>query len=92
MRTTLTIDDDVLSAARARAEAERRPVGEIISDLARQGLRRGATAIRPDDYPTLPLRPLSAPRIRNGIPLLPGRTDYPTVTLEMVNELRDALD
>lgn len=39
MRTTLRIDDDVLKAARALAEAENRSIGEVVSDLARKGLR-----------------------------------------------------
>lgn len=40
MRTTLAIDDDVLSAARKLADQQHRPLGEIISDLARRSLRR----------------------------------------------------
>lgn len=39
MRTTLTIDDDVLAAARALADHENRSIGEVISDLARKSLR-----------------------------------------------------
>lgn len=38
MRTTLAIDDDVLDAARGRAEADGKTVGQVISDLARRGL------------------------------------------------------
>jgi len=38
MRTTLDIDDGVLAAARAIAEAEHRSLGAVISDLARRGL------------------------------------------------------
>lgn len=38
MRTTLSIDDDVLLAAKERAERERRTVGAVLSDLARQAL------------------------------------------------------
>ncbi len=38
MRTTLEIDDDVVAAARELAAAERRSLGAVISDLARQGL------------------------------------------------------
>ncbi len=40
MRTTLAIDDDVLSAARKIAEQRGRTIGEVISELARQALRR----------------------------------------------------
>jgi hypothetical protein len=38
MRTTLSVDDDVLFAARELAKRERRSVGEVLSDLARQAL------------------------------------------------------
>jgi len=73
MRTTLSIDDDVLAAARHRAERERRTVGEVVSELARQSLNK-------------PARKLA---VRNGISLLTsGRAGRP-VSLEMVNELRD---
>lgn len=40
MRTTLAIDDDVLTAARQLAEQQHRTVGDVISDLARRALRR----------------------------------------------------
>lgn len=38
MRTTLTIDDDLLAAARALARAKSESVGRVLSDLARRGL------------------------------------------------------
>lgn len=38
MRTTLTIDDDVLLAVKERARREKRPVGAVLSDLARRAL------------------------------------------------------
>ncbi|WP_020179378.1 hypothetical protein [Methylopila sp. M107] len=38
MRTTLTIDDDVLAAARHMAEREDRSVGAVVSDLMRRAL------------------------------------------------------
>jgi len=37
MRTTLQIDDDVLAAAKVLAENQKRPIGNVISDLARGG-------------------------------------------------------
>lgn len=73
MRTTVTIDDDILAAARALADAQGRALGEVLSDLARKGLA-----------PTGP-----APQYRNGIRLLPLRPGAKPVTLELVNELRD---
>lgn len=38
MRTTLSIDDDVLLAVQERARREKRTAGAVLSDLARQGL------------------------------------------------------
>jgi len=40
MRTTLDIADDVLNAAKAIADEQKRSTGEVISDLARKGLAR----------------------------------------------------
>lgn len=38
MRTTLNIEDDILYAVKERARREKRTVGEVLSDLARQAL------------------------------------------------------
>lgn len=38
VRTTLTVDDDVLFAARERARREHRSVGAVLSQLAREAL------------------------------------------------------
>jgi len=76
MRTTIAIDDDVLSAARHLAERDRKSVGEVISTLARQGLARNPRAARAE---------------RNGVPLLPSRVGVAPVTPELVNQLRDEL-
>ena len=38
MRTTLTIDDDLLAAARSLAHTKSESVGRVLSDLARRGL------------------------------------------------------
>ncbi len=76
MRTTLAIDDDVLSAAKHLADRERKTLGEMVSALARQGLARAGRA------------PAAQ---RNGIPLLPARKGAAPVTMELVNQLRDEL-
>ena len=76
MRTTLTIDDDILAAAKHLAERERKSVGEVVSALARQGLSRDARSPRAQ---------------RNGVPLLPLRKGAASVTLALVNQLRDEL-
>ena len=38
MRTTVSIDDDVLMAARERARREHRSLGAVLSELAREAL------------------------------------------------------
>ncbi len=75
MRTTLSIDDDVLGAAKEMAAREQKTVGEVISELARQAMRPQGSFVR----------------TRSGIPLLPLRPDAKPVTLELVNRLRDEL-
>lgn len=57
MRTTLAIDDDIILAARAVAHRERKSVGEVISDFARQGMsKRMRTAKSRLGLPVLPKR------------------------------------
>jgi hypothetical protein len=73
MRTTLSIDDDVLNAAKGLAERQRLSVGEVISALARQ-------ALQPRSPPT---------PVRNGITLLAAGPNPSPVNLELVNQLRD---
>jgi hypothetical protein len=41
VRTTLSIDPEVLSAARRIAAARSKSIGEVISELARRGLEAG---------------------------------------------------
>jgi hypothetical protein len=56
-RTTLALDDDVLAAAKAIAQRDRRSTGEVISDLARQGIKSGIrTELSPAGYRVLPRR------------------------------------
>jgi hypothetical protein len=50
MRTTLDLDEAVLAAARSIAEAERRPLGAVVSDLARRSLM--PTQRENDGFPT----------------------------------------
>jgi hypothetical protein len=75
MRTTLSIDDDVLAAAREIADTERKSVGEVISALARSGLQ------------PVPV----GRKTRNGVPLLPVRSGAPRVTSELVRRLQEEL-
>ena len=71
MRTTLDIDDDVLSAAKELAAAQDTTAGRIISDLVRKAL-------------TGRERP-KKPRYRNGLRLMP-RTEG-VVTNQMIERL-----
>jgi len=76
MRTTLDIADDVLQAAKERAQRERRTLGEIISELARRAL-------------TTPPEPKgeSAPKAIYG--LRPFAPRGAIVTNELIDRLRD---
>lgn len=75
MRTTLTIDDDVLAAAKSMAALQHKNIGEIISELTRQALRSN----------------VQQNKARNGVPLLSVRAGAAAVTPELVNRLRDEL-
>jgi hypothetical protein len=56
MRTTLTIADDVLAAARAIAHQTNRTIGETLSDLARAALRPNVQSRERNGIPLLPVR------------------------------------
>lgn len=58
MRTTLSIDDDVLAAVKERARAQGRTAGEVLSELARRALTTSPRAVESH---------------RNGFPVLPSR-------------------
>jgi hypothetical protein len=75
MRTTLSIDDDVLAAAKEMAETDGKTIGEVISALARNALKP-----QPSRRAT-----------RNGVPLLPVRPGAPRVTSELVRQLQEEL-
>ena len=75
MRTTLAIDDDVLSAAKELAAMENKSVGQVISSLARH-------ALAPAE---------SRGKTRSGVPLLKVRKGAPRVTSELVHRLREEI-
>ena len=82
MRTTLVIDDDILSAARDLARAEGKTVGEIISDLARKALTTPQVLGMSEPDQALPA---------SSWPTLPGREGV-IVTSEMVKRIQEELD
>ena len=65
MRTTLTIDDDLLFRARLIAEHQQRSLGAVVSDYLRKSMK-------PDE---------PAPLYRNGIQLLPRRGQVITLEM-----------
>jgi hypothetical protein len=73
MRTTLDLDDDVLQAAKELADTRGVTAGQVVSDLVRKALTPSGLA----------------PKIRNGVPLLPHRPGQRIMTMKLVNELRD---
>lgn len=56
MQTTLILDDDVLAAATDLAHREDKPLGKIVSELARKSLRSSAQTIAREDFPVLTVR------------------------------------
>jgi hypothetical protein len=61
MRTTLTLDDDVLASARALAAQRGVPIGTVVSDLARRGLTTAGPAAARNGIRLFPVRPDAGP-------------------------------
>jgi hypothetical protein len=76
MRTTLDIADDVLQAAKERAQREKKTIGEMISDLARRAL-------------TTPPDPSSAGEPKAIFGLRPFAPRGGIVTNELIDKLRE---
>jgi len=70
MRTTLELDDDVVRAARAIAAAEGRPLGRVVSELARRGL----------------IPPPLQPEEEGGFPVFRVPEGAPPITDQMVRD------
>jgi hypothetical protein len=62
MRTTLSIDPEVLSAAKKIAAARSTSIGEVISELARRGLEARAKVGSRHGFPIFEI-PLNAPAL-----------------------------
>ena len=70
MRTTIAIEDDVLTAARAIARQRNQSVGTIVSELARHSLRPPVARAERNGVPLLPVREKSVivtPEIVNAL-------------------------
>ena len=88
MRTTLDIADDVLFAAKEIARREKKPVGQIISDLTRR-----AFSMPPSGPSALPAAPNAPAHVSErlagfGIRPLPQRGGI--VSNALIDRLRDA--
>jgi len=57
VRTTLDIDEDILLAAKDIARRRRTPLGQVLSELARQGLTRGQVAGERNGIALFPVAP-----------------------------------
>jgi hypothetical protein len=77
LRTTLTIPDDVLLAARQQAKARGITIGEALGEMARRGLERELNTCEDGFW--------------KGVMFFPHHPDDPPVTLELVNRLRDEI-
>lgn len=51
MRTTVTLDNDVFEAAQAQAQASGKKLGEVLSQLARRGLRASVQSANQSGLP-----------------------------------------
>lgn len=80
MRTTLDIDDDILSASKELAKAAGKTAGQIISELARKALTQPQ---RSTQYA------VEEPKSFYGIRPFPKRPGGVVVTNELINRIRD---
>jgi hypothetical protein len=55
MRTTIDIDDDVLTVAKAIAHQRNQTIGKVVSELARNSLRPPAVSGERNGVPLLPV-------------------------------------
>ena len=61
MRTTITIDDDIMRVERGVARAESRSIGAGISDLVRKGLRASSKVRTRNGFPVFSVPPDAHP-------------------------------
>ena len=61
MRTTLTLDSDIMSAARQIASAKSKSIGKVISELARRGLEARSKVATRQGFPVFQVARGAAP-------------------------------
>ncbi len=64
MRTTITVDDDIFEAAQSQARASGKKLGEVISQLARRGLRASADTASKNGLPVF--------KVHSNAPVIPS--------------------
>ena len=64
MRTTITVDNDSFEAAQAQARASGKKLGEVISQLARRGLRASADTASKNGLPVF--------KVQGNAPVIPS--------------------
>ncbi len=87
MRTTLDIADDVLFAAKEIARRDKKPLGQIISDLARCAFAQSAQGTTQVGEVSAARHQVSEKLARYGIHPLPARGSV--VSNELIDRLRD---
>jgi hypothetical protein len=88
MRTTLDIADDVLFAAKEVSKREKKPLGQIISELARRAFAQGAVELTSATQARQKTPQVSERIASYGIHPLPARGGL--VSNEMIDRLREA--
>jgi len=81
MRTTLSIDDEVLYAVKSIAQREGRSLGEVLSELARRALRAPVVGAAATDSLAMQLAALG---------LAPYRPHEVVVTQAQIEALRES--
>lgn len=84
MRTTLDIADDVLYAAKELARREKKPLGQVISELARRAFTLPADSAGPQPSGA---KGVAEPLAAYGIHPLPARGAV--ISNELIDRLRD---
>lgn len=87
MRTTLDIADDVLFAAKEIARRDKKPLGQIISDLARRAFAQPTQATAQSGEVLAAQHQASENLADYGIHPLPARGSI--VSNELIDRLRD---
>jgi hypothetical protein len=57
MRTTIDLEDDILSAVEVLAQQQGVPIGKVLSDLARQALAKQDSVTERNGIPLFPIQP-----------------------------------